>query len=303
VTIEGGKPTVWVVGYLSLDDIVVDGRLHREVPGGAALYAALGAAAGGAAVVLVAARGLDFPESVLEGLRRAGIDVSAVAPRDHPSRRARLDHGPDGRRDSAHYGQADWHAATEALVPPLPPPTAPPPAAAVLTAMPAAELGRQLDRAAARGAAVVADTSEVFARRDRDALLALAERLALFAPSREETRLLLPGLDDEAALAALARRCPRVVQKRGADGLALVSAAHPTGLRVPAVAGPVVDPTGAGDACVGALGAGLARGLDDPALLALGREVASRAVAGLGPSGLGLAGTAAGNRPAPVADR
>ena len=51
----------------------------------------------------------------------------------------------------------------------------------------------------------------------------------------------------------------------------------------------MVDPTGAGDACVGALGAGVARGLDDPALLALGLEVAARAVAGLGPEGLGLA--------------
>jgi sugar/nucleoside kinase (ribokinase family) len=160
---------------------------------------------------------------------------------------------------------------------------------AVLTAMPAADLARQLDVATARGARVVADTSEIFARRERDGLLALAGRLDLFAPSREETRLLLPDLDDDGALAALARRCARVVQKRGADGLALRSAAHPAGLRVPARPGPVVDPTGAGDACVGALAAGLARGLDDAALLALGSEVAARAVAGVGPAGLGLA--------------
>jgi sugar/nucleoside kinase (ribokinase family) len=160
---------------------------------------------------------------------------------------------------------------------------------AVLTAMPAADLARQLDRAKERGARVVVDTSEVFARRDRDALLALAEGMDLFAPSREETRLLLPDLDDDGALAALAGRCPRVVQKRGADGLALRSAAHPAGLRVPARPGPVVDPTGAGDACVGGLAAGLARGLDDAALLGLASEVAARAVAGIGPTGLGLA--------------
>jgi sugar/nucleoside kinase (ribokinase family) len=88
---------------------------------------------------------------------------------------------------------------------------------------------------------------------------------------------------------ALGNRCPRVVQKRGADGLALVSAAHPAILRRQAFASRVVDPTGAGDACVGALGAGLAHGLDDPALLALGLEVSARAVAGVGPEGLGLA--------------
>jgi sugar/nucleoside kinase (ribokinase family) len=278
-----------VVGYLSLDAVVVGGRVHPGVPGGGALYAALGAVAGGAAPVLVAAAGADFPEGVLDGLRATGIDVSGVVRREHPTRRACLAHDAGGRRESAHYDRPEWHAATVALAPPLPSPASPGPAVAVLTAMPAADLARQLDVATARGARVVADTSEIFARRERDGLLALAGRLDLFAPSREETRLLLPDLDDDGALAALARRCARVVQKRGADGLALHSAAHPAGLRVPPRPGPFVDPTGAGDACVGALAAGLARGLDDAALLALGNEVAARAVAGVGPAGLGLA--------------
>ena len=286
------RPTVWVVGYLSLDDVVVEGCVHRDVPGGGALYAALGAAAGGAAPVLVTARGPDFPESVLDGLRATGIDVSAVERRDHPTRRARLAHGADGQRESAHYGRPEWHAATAALAPPLPPATAAP-GVAVLTAMPAGDLVRQLEWARGRGASVVVDTSEVFATRDRDGLLALAGRMDLFAPSREETRLLLPDLDDDGALAALAMLCPRVVQKRGADGLALRSAAHPAGLGVAPCPGPVVDPTGAGDACVGAFAAGLARGLDDAALLALGSEVAARAVAGIGPAGLGLVVAAA----------
>jgi ribokinase len=278
---------IWVVGYLSLDDIVAEGRVYHGVPGGAALYAALGVAASGADARLVAARGSDFPESALERLRAAGVDVSAVVARAHPTRRARLAHASDGRRESPHYARAEWHAATEALAPPLPPPM-PRPAVAVMTAMPAADLARQLDWARAQGAPVVVDTSEVFAARERDALLALAGRMDLFAPSREETGVLFPGLDDDAALAALARSCPRVVHKRGADGLALLSAAHPGGLRVPARPGLVVDPTGAGDACVGALAVGMARGLDDPALLALASEVAARAVAGVGPSGLGL---------------
>jgi sugar/nucleoside kinase (ribokinase family) len=283
---------VWVVGYLSLDDVVVQGRVHRDVPGGGALYAALGAAAGGAGPVLVTSRGPDFPESVLDGLRATGIDVSAVVRRDHPTRRARLDHAADGRRESAHYARPEWHAATATLAPELPPARAGA-LVAVLTAMPAGDLARQIEWARGRGASVVVDTSEVFATRDRDGLLALINRMDLFAPSREETRLLLPDLDDEGALAVLVQRCPRVVQKRGADGLALRSAAHPAGLRIAARPGPVIDPTGAGDACVGALAAGLARGLDDAALLALGSEVAARAVAGIGPAGLGLAVAAA----------
>lgn len=291
-------PTIGVVGYLSLDEIHVDGVGRRGVPGGAALYAALGALAGCARVLLGAARGSDFPEAVLGALATMGVDLSAVARRDHPTRRAGLAYGRDGRRESGHYRQGEWHAATRALTPPLLPDEASP-AVVVLTAMPAEALERQIAWARARGAGVVVDTSEVFAAGEGARLLELVRRVDLFAPSREETRCLLPGLDDDAALRALGGRCPRVVQKRGAEGLALVSIAHPSGLRQPAVAAGVVDPTGAGDACVGALGAGVARGLDDPALLALGVEVGARAVAGFGPEGLGLASP----EPAPEATR
>jgi ribokinase len=294
----GGIPTIGVVGYLSLDEIHVDGVGRRGVPGGAALYAALGALAGGVRVLLGAVRGSDFPGVVLEALATMGVDLSAVARRDHPTRRAGLVYGRDGGRESGHYRQGEWHAATRALMPPLLPDGASP-AVVVLTAMPAEALERQIAWARARGVGVVVDTSEVFAAGEGERLLELVRRVDLFAPSREETRCLLPGLDDDAALMALGGRCARVVQKRGADGLALVSVAHPSGLRRRALAGSVVDPTGAGDACVGALGAGLARGLDDPALLALGLEIAARAVAGYGPEGLGLATPA----PAPEARR
>ena len=294
---RGGQvPTVGVVGYLSLDEIRVEGVGREDVPGGAALYAALGALAGGVRVLLGAARGSDFPEAILEALAARGVDLSAVDRRDHPTRRARLVYGRAGQRDSGHYRQGEWHVATRALTPPLLPDAATP-AVVVLTAMPAAALERQIAWARARRAGVVVDTSEVFATGEGERLLELIGRVDLFAPSREETRCLLPGLDDDAALKALGDSCPRVVQKRGADGLALVSIAHPSGLRRPALAASVVDPTGAGDACVGALGAGVARGLDDPALLAVGLEVAARAVAGFGPEGLGLA------TPAPEAGR
>ena len=283
----GEVVTIGVVGYLSLDDIVIDGVVHRGVPGGAALYAALGALAGGVRVLLGVARGSDFPDAALEALATMGVDLSAVVRVDHATRRARLVYGRDGQRESGHYRRSEWHAATRALMPPVLPDGVFP-RVVVLTAMPPETLERQIEWARVHGARVVVDTSEVFATAAPERILELVRRMDLFAPSREETRCLLPGLDDDAALAALADRCPRVVQKRGDAGLALVSAAHPSGLRRPALATPLVDPTGAGDACVGALGAGVARGLDDPALLALGLGVAARAVAGFGPEGLGL---------------
>ncbi|HEV8309548.1 MAG TPA: carbohydrate kinase family protein [Methylomirabilota bacterium] len=291
---SGGGPAVLVVGYLSLDEISVGGRTVPDVAGGAALYAALGAARAGAAVGLVATCGDDFPEAALAGLRDAGIDLGHLRRAGHPSRRARIAYRPDGSRVSSHWGETAWHAATRALAPP-PWPASARPTVVVLTAMPLELLGRHLDTARQAGARAVVDTSEVFAARERDRLLALLDRVDLFAPSREETRWLCPGLDDDAALRVLAGRCARVVQKRGAEGLILVSPVHPAGLRIPASPIPgedpdaVPEPTGAGDACVGALGAGLARGLDDAALLALASAIAARAVSGLGPAGLGLA--------------
>ena len=281
-------PAVAVVGYLSLDEIVIRGRRHGDVPGGAALYAALGAATAGARVFLGAARGPDLPDAVLDGLRGAGVDVAAVVPRTHPTRRARLVYGDDGRRESGHYREPGWHAATRALAPPLLPDRVHP-AAVVITAMALDDLERQVAWARARGVKVVVDTSEVFAAADPARLLAVLPDVDLFAPSREETRCLWPGLDDDAALAALAARCPRVVQKRGAEGLVLASAMRAAPLCLPAMTATVVDPTGAGDACVGALAVGLLRGLEDAALLHLGLATAARTVAAIGPAGLGLA--------------
>ena len=205
---RGGQvPTVGVVGYLSLDEIRVDGVGREDVPGGAALYAALGALAGGVRVLLGAARGSDFPEAILEALAARGVDLSAVDRRDHPTRRARLVYGRAGRRDSGHYRQGEWHVATRALTPPLLPDAATP-AVVVLTAMPAAALERQIAWARARRAGVVVDTSEVFATGEGERLLELIGRVDLFAPSREETRRLLPGLDDDAALKALGGSLP-----------------------------------------------------------------------------------------------
>src|SRR5439155_2458336 len=154
---SGGEiPAVGVIGYLSLDEIVIGGASHAEVPGGAALYAALGARAAGARVLLAAARGSDFPEAVCEALEAMGVDLSAVVGVDHPARRARLVYGPDGRRESGHWRRTDWHAATRALTPPLPPL---PPAVVVLTAMPPEALARQIAWAREHGARAVVDTS------------------------------------------------------------------------------------------------------------------------------------------------
>jgi ribokinase len=274
---------VIVVGYLSIDRIATASAQVDAAPGGAALYAALGARLAGAAVSLLACAGADWPQAWTEALAARGIDVAAVVRRPGPTRRARLDYAGDGFRRSAHHDEASWWERTDALAPPDPPRAD---AADVIVAGPmrAARLRGVLDRAS--GARVVADTSEAFAWREAAALRALLSALAVFAPSREETRLLAPGPEPARALAACGAV---VVEKCGAEGLVVHRDADTPPVVVAAPTVVVIDPTGAGDATVGALAAGLARGEDIVAAARSAVAVGARCVTAPGPSALGFA--------------
>ena len=286
---NAGRPRITVAGYLSLDSLVCPAGTFEDVPGGAALYAALGARAAGARVRLRAALCGDFPRTALDGLVSLGIDLDGLERAAGATRRGRLEDREASparttRRASPHHRDPAWWARTRALAPT---PCRHPADVVVCTAMPAACLVRHAAAARALGARVVADTSEGYASTECEALLAALPRLDLFAPSREEVRRLLPGLDDEAAQRALDARCPQVVQKRGPDGMWWSRAGCPIH-REPSHAREIADSTGAGDVAAGALAAGLARGLPVPELLHLASEVAARAAGSVGPQGLGL---------------
>ena len=282
-------PRITVAGYLSLDTIVCPSGTFDDVPGGAALYAALGARAAGARVRIRAALCDDFPRPWLEGLSSLGIGLDGLEPAAGATRRTRLEDrdASPGRatvRASPHHQEPAWWERTRALAPS---PCRSPADVVVVTAMPASCLAQHVDTARTLGALVVADTSEAYAAAEGKAILAALPRLDLFAPSREEVRLLLPGLDGEAAQRALGARCPRIVQKRGPDGMWWSSPDEPL-WREPSHACDVADSTGAGDAAVGALAAGLARELPVPEILFQASAIAAWAAGGIGPLGLGL---------------
>ena len=286
---DDSRPRVTVAGYLSLDTIVCPCGTYEDVPGGGALYAALGAWAAGGRVRLHASLCADFPALWLDALAAVGIDLDGLEPAAGATRRARLEdreasHDRVTRRSTPHHRDPAWWTRTRDLAPsPCPHPAD----VVVATAMPADCLARHVEAARTLGARVVADTSEAYAAAAGAALLALLPRLDLFAPSREEVRLLLPELDDEAAQRALDARCPQVVQKRGPDGMWWSSAGRPIH-REPSRAREIADSTGAGDAAVGALASGLARGLAVPELLREASAVAACAAGMVGPLGLGL---------------
>jgi sugar/nucleoside kinase (ribokinase family) len=289
-------PAILVVGYLSIDTIETPEARYERVPGGAAMYAALGARQAGARAAIAAAIGEDYPVEWLEALRALAIDVSRVEQRLGATRRAFISHAPSGARASPHHDESGWWERTEALAPRCG--DCGGTDAVVAGPVPASTLRAVLSVARAAQAPVIADTSEAFAQRSRDALLACLRDISVFAPSREETRLLVPGYSDDDAALRLAACGPRILQKRGAEGGVAVDGTSL--VRIPVARARVVDPTGAGDATVGALAAFLARGDPFGNAAAAAISVGAMAVASVGPAafGFGAATNECGGRPA-----
>jgi sugar/nucleoside kinase (ribokinase family) len=279
--------TVHVVGYLSIDRIETGRDAGDDVPGGAALYAALGARAAGAAVALHAMSGVDFRAEWLQQAATLGIDLAGVVRCSSPTRRARLAYRTDESRDNAHHAQDAWWERTHTLVPAVPAALAAGDVVALM-AVPSAVAAKTLAAAAKAGARVVMDTSAAFASAERQAVCTNAAKAHIFAPSLEETRHLCPDCSDDAAAFALAGSGCNVLHKRGAAGAFAVAARAATGLRLAAPPATLRDPTGAGDAVVGALAAGIAAGLDFIAGARAALQIGARCVGGWGPAALGL---------------
>ncbi len=278
---------ILAVGYLSIDTIETTAGRFERVPGGAALYAALGVRHAGGIAAVAAAVGEDYPAQWLDALAALGIDISRVQRRPGPTRTAGLQHSAAGNRASSHHADDAWWRRTAALAPPRLGNLAGVDGL-VAGPMPPDSLSDLLQQAARPDLPVVADTSEAFALAAPASLINLLSRLAVFAPSREETRLLLPDLSDDAAASSLARRGVHIVQKRGAQGAWAVAAGGGTGTLLPAPHATMVDPTGAGDATVGALALRLARGESFLLAAAASLMTGAAAVSGIGPAALGL---------------
>lgn len=229
----------------------------------------------------MARAGADFPAEALEELEALGVVIDHVVRDEGPSPRSRLV-DPSGRaRVSAHHRDPIWWEAQRRLAPPIAPAGA---GVFVFNAMPAATLAAQIS-ARRSGERLVMDTSAAFLAEERSAITAAIPKVTMFAPSREETRLLFPDQDDAHALEQLALRVAIAVQKRGPDGLALRRVAAPELCEATHVT-EIIDTTGAGDSAIGGLAAGLARGLSDPELLRLASNIAARSIGGLGAAGL-----------------
>jgi sugar/nucleoside kinase (ribokinase family) len=278
-------------------------------PGGAVIYAALGAAVWGARVGLVSRIGDDYPAPTLEALASRGVLLDGVRPLGRRGIRSWILYETGGRQMVHQIGSpthaeatprpadipAGWRHAPAALVSPSP-----------------LEVQRTLlDALAAEGTPLVgADPNTPVTPATLGEWRAALEQVDVFFVSESELDLSPsacagpPDADDAGAaahhVAGTALNEPRarglaqvasdrlkaILLKRGERGGLLYEPADNRVTEWPGRAAAVVDPTGAGDAFAGGVLAALGRGVEVRDALACGVVSASFAIEAWGIDGL-----------------
>jgi sugar/nucleoside kinase (ribokinase family) len=278
------SPDVVVLGNLLVDDVVFpDGRTRMGEPGGATLYASLGAALWGLRTGLVSFRGQDYPAWALEALQARGVDLTGVHVIDGPGLRTWLLY--EGRRRRVvHHLDGPTHEQVSPLLEHVP------------EAWREARAFHLAPMPFETQASLVASL-----RPATHGLVSLDPHLGVNAGTLPRWRAVLPAVDvlfvsedeldaheDGRAIAAQVAggRLALVLFKRGARGGLACDLARGGVHEWPARAARVVDPTGAGDAFASGVLAGLLRGDDLPRALRRGVVSASFALEEWGCAGL-----------------
>ena len=275
------------LGNLVVDDVVLpDGTTRMGEPGGAMLYAALGAALWETRVAVVAPLGDDYPARALHALEHRGVDLSGLRPLGRPGLRTWLLYEPIARRIVHRLG-----AANHAEASPAPGDVADRFADARAFHLSPTPLVCQrplLEALAPRAEALLSLDPHDPVR--EDSLERWREALALvdvFFVSEEELQLDGVAADPRGALARLAGgRLRYALLKRSAAGGLWFDARTRETRSWEAHATQVVDPTGAGDAFAGGFLAGLLAGEDVAGALERGVVSASFALEAWGAAGL-----------------
>jgi sugar/nucleoside kinase (ribokinase family) len=279
-------PDLVVLGNLLVDDMVFpDGRTRMAEPGGAILYAALGATLWGLPTGVASVRGDDYPASALESLTARGVDLAGVRALGAPGLRTWLLY-EGTRRQVIHRLDRPSHADVS------------PVAAAIPAAWRRARAFHLAPMPFDRQCDLVGDLSSIegaFVSLDPYRLLTsdsvrdwrdVCSRVHALFLSEDELEV---GSRDEPrpALKSLASgRLRFVLFKRGARGGILYDARADRFLEwAPRSAG-VVDPTGAGDAFAAGFLVGWLRGEALERALLRGVVSASFAIEDWGAAGI-----------------
>ncbi len=278
-----------VAGNLLVDDIVYeDGRTRMAQPGGAVLYAALGASLWDIRVGIFSVAGDDYPRSMLDQLAARGIDLSGLRSFGRPGLRTWLLY-EGRRRHVVHRLDGPTHAEVSPTAADL---DAGPRARAFhLAPMPFDVQRALVETLASRDASVSLDPYELLTEDNLGAWRELLSGVDDFLLSEDEM-MIDGGLErPRPILAELCGDRPRrVFYKRGARGGIAYDRRAERFLEWRARSRAVVDATGAGDAFAGGVIAGRLLGEPLPRALCYGVVSAAFAVEGEGAECLLAAG-------------
>ncbi|MPV50672.1 hypothetical protein GCG21_11780 [Pseudactinotalea sp. HY160] len=246
------------LGHVVIDEVrLADGMLLPDTLGGAGAYAVLGQALVTPSPVLVSGIGEDFPESARRDLDRAGVDARGLVALDPHTPRTRIQYFDNGEREEApafgleHFTRLDPRLSMlpddvelssiylfDALNPPL--------------------FAGVSDLRRRTGCSVLWEIHAGACTRERLVeVRRQAAQVDILSINRTEA-LRLSGTDDLArAMATLRGIAPVIALRLGAEGAMAIYGDHI--LRAGPPAGPVVDPTGAGNAFSGAFVSSWAR--------------------------------------------
>lgn len=278
------RAPILALSNIIIDDVrLADGTLIPGLPGGAALYAATGAALWWPEVAIVAGVGADLHALTGNRLRDWGLREEGLLVRDRCSIHSSLVYEPDGSRtETPMHGPAHFRSMH---VMPAEIPDALLPAAGTYVFQPAdaaywQAIGRRRDR-------LGPILWEVWCEGDRPAIAELRlvlDDVDIVSLNREEGQRLL-GLDAPRDMVErlLDWGAPVVVLRMGAEGALIGRRGEVLRLRPPA--SPVRDVTGGGNAFCGGFLAGWCERPGD--LVHAGRcaaAAAARALAQFGPA-------------------
>jgi sugar/nucleoside kinase (ribokinase family) len=281
-------PSISVFGNLTIDDLVFpDGSTRWAVPGGSAVYAAMGISLWTGYASIVAPIGADYPVEALD----KRVDLSRCRRMPRTLRNWGL-YEEDGRR---HFVSRSATRNWSEFCPKPADATSSHQTAAHIAPMPhdiAIGLIRELRKAGTLSISLDLDDHDLLGKTNLDAIIELLREVDLFLPGHQDALAIFQDvapLEGLRRLRALASNVTLIAMKCGAGGVIAHVAGAREWIRIPAVPVDLVDATGAGDAFCGGVLAGFAEENDPIEALLYGAVSASFCVEGLGFAGLAAA--------------
>lgn len=272
------------IGNISIDDLVFeDGSTMWKVPGGNAVYSALGIAVWQERPAVIAPVGPEYPTEAVGGL----IDLSYCRPIERTLRNWGLYEEEGTRIFTFRTKTRNW-ADFSPVAADLDSFTCDFAHLAPLRWEMQIELARLLRQNGTRVISVDPDDRYLH-ELEHSTMMGLLNTVDLFVPSKQDVEALLPNttpLDALRYLRHAAPDLPMIAIKLGDCGVIMHPAGSSDYYEVPTVAEEVVDTTGAGDAFSGGALTGYAKTRSPIEAMLWGSVSASFAVAAMGPAGL-----------------